>query len=38
MDRLGYREYFAEGGDLGTGVTDEMAARKPAGLKGIHQR
>ena len=37
MDRLGYREYFAEGGDLGAGVTDEMAIRKPAGLKGIHQ-
>ena len=37
MDRLGYGEYFAEGGDLGTAVTDEMAIRKPAGLKGIHQ-
>ncbi|GIM96711.1 epoxide hydrolase family protein [Paractinoplanes toevensis] len=36
MDRLGYDEYFAEGGDLGAGVTDEMAAREPAGLKGIH--
>jgi pimeloyl-ACP methyl ester carboxylesterase len=36
MDRLGYAEYFAEGGDLGAGVTDEMAVRRPAGLKGIH--
>ncbi|MFI5959008.1 epoxide hydrolase family protein [Cryptosporangium sp. NPDC051539] len=36
MDRLGYPEYFAQGGDLGAGVTDEIAARNPSGLRGIH--
>ena len=36
MDRLGYDEYFAEGGDLGAAVTDEMAVRRPPGLRGIH--
>ena len=36
MDRLGYRRWGAQGGDLGCAVTDEMARRAPAGLIGMH--
>jgi epoxide hydrolase len=36
MDRLGYDRWAAQGGDLGCGVTDEIARRVPAGLIGIH--
>lgn len=36
MDRLGYNRWAAQGGDLGCGVTDEMARRVPAGLIGMH--
>ncbi|MTD56480.1 epoxide hydrolase family protein [Amycolatopsis pithecellobii] len=36
MDRLGYREWYAQGGDLGAAVTEEIANLQPAGLQGIH--
>ncbi len=36
MDRLGYSEYVAQGGDWGNAVTEQMALVKPEGLKGIH--
>lgn len=36
MDRLGYDRWGAQGGDLGTGVTDEIARRAPDGLVGMH--
>jgi pimeloyl-ACP methyl ester carboxylesterase len=36
MDRLGYDRWGAQGGDLGCGVTDEIARRAPAGLIGMH--
>jgi epoxide hydrolase len=36
MDRLGYDRWAAQGGDLGCGVTDEIARRAPAGLIGMH--
>jgi epoxide hydrolase len=36
MDHLGYDRWYAQGGDLGAGVTDEIAAMKPDGLAGIH--
>jgi epoxide hydrolase len=36
MDRLGYDRWAAQGGDLGCGVTDEIARRVPAGLIGMH--
>lgn len=36
MDRLGYDRWGAQGGDLGCGVTDEIAKLKPAGLIGTH--
>jgi len=36
MDRLGYRRWAAQGGDLGCGVTDEIARRAPDGLIGMH--
>ena len=35
-DRLGYDRWAAQGGDLGCGVTDEIARRTPAGLIGMH--
>ncbi|HEV7628646.1 MAG TPA: epoxide hydrolase, partial [Streptomyces sp.] len=36
MERLGYTEYVAQGGDWGAVVTDLMGAQAPAGLVGIH--
>jgi pimeloyl-ACP methyl ester carboxylesterase len=39
MDRLGYTDWFAQGGDLGASVTAELAglqAAKSIGLAGIH--
>jgi pimeloyl-ACP methyl ester carboxylesterase len=36
MDRLGYSEYVAQGGDWGNAVTEQMALLKPPGLLGIH--
>lgn len=36
MQRLGYAEYYAQGGDWGAGVTTWMAKQHVAGLKGIH--
>lgn len=36
MTALGYSRYYAQGGDWGSGVTTVMAAKRPAGLLGIH--
>ena len=36
MNRLGYTRYFAQGGDWGNAVTEQMALQTPAGLIGIH--
>ena len=36
MERLGYREYLAQGGDWGAAVTTAMGFQRPAGLQGIH--
>src|SRR6187401_1876949 len=36
MERLGYTEYVAQGGDWGNAVTEQMALLKPEGLLGIH--
>ncbi len=36
MDRLGYSRYVAQGGDVGTDVTDAMGRQAPEGLLGIH--
>ena len=36
MDRLGYRRYVAQGGDVGAIVTDVMGRQAPDGLIGIH--
>lgn len=36
MRRLDYARWGAHGGDLGAGVTDEIAARSPEGLVGTH--
>ena len=36
MDRLGYGEYLAQGGDWGGGITTQLAKLRPAGLRGIH--
>jgi pimeloyl-ACP methyl ester carboxylesterase len=36
MNRLGYTQYVAQGGDWGNAVTEQMALQKPAGLVGIH--
>ena len=36
MDRLGYTRYVAQGGDVGTDVTDAMGRQAPEGLVGIH--
>jgi pimeloyl-ACP methyl ester carboxylesterase len=36
MHRLGYSRYVAQGGDVGSAVTDAMAAQAPEGLVGIH--
>jgi pimeloyl-ACP methyl ester carboxylesterase len=36
MDRLGYTRYVAQGGDVGSYVTDAMGRQAPEGLLGIH--
>jgi pimeloyl-ACP methyl ester carboxylesterase len=36
MDRLGYKHYVAQGGDVGASVTDAMGRQAPDGLLGIH--
>jgi pimeloyl-ACP methyl ester carboxylesterase len=36
MQRLGYTEYVAQGGDWGNAVTEQLALLKPPGLLGIH--
>jgi pimeloyl-ACP methyl ester carboxylesterase len=36
MDRLGYTNYVAQGGDVGAAVTDFMGRQGPKGLLGIH--
>jgi pimeloyl-ACP methyl ester carboxylesterase len=36
MNRLGYTRYVAQGGDVGSAVTDAMGRQAPDGLAGIH--
>jgi len=36
MDRLGYTEFVAQGGDWGAAVTQTMGMQAPLGLLGIH--
>ena len=36
MNRLRYTRYVAQGGDVGSAVTDTMALQAPDGLAGIH--
>jgi pimeloyl-ACP methyl ester carboxylesterase len=36
MSRLGYTRYVAQGGDVGSAVTDAMGRQAPEGLIGIH--
>ena len=36
MHRLGYTRYVAQGGDVGSAVTDAMGRQGPEGLIGIH--
>ena len=36
MHRLGYTRYVAQGGDVGSAVTDAMGRQGPDGLLGIH--
>ena len=36
MQRLGYKEYVAQGGDWGNAVSEVMALQQPPGLLGIH--
>jgi epoxide hydrolase len=36
MDRLGYRQWAAQGGDWGAGVTTTLGYMAPPGLVGIH--
>jgi pimeloyl-ACP methyl ester carboxylesterase len=36
MQRLGYTQYVAQGGDWGNAVTEFMAVQEPPGLRGIH--
>jgi pimeloyl-ACP methyl ester carboxylesterase len=36
MQRLGYSQYVAQGGDWGNAVTEHMALQQPPGLLGIH--
>ncbi|HEX9169256.1 MAG TPA: alpha/beta fold hydrolase [Roseiarcus sp.] len=36
MKRLGYTRFVAQGGDLGSGISDLMALQAPPGLLGIH--
>lgn len=36
MERLGYKDYIAQGGDWGAGVTSCIGSINPPGLKAIH--
>ena len=36
MDRLGYTRYVAQGGDVGSAITDAMGRQAPKGLLGVH--
>lgn len=36
MERLGYRDWVAQGGDWGGVVTSALAAAKPAGCRAVH--
>ncbi|WP_202868691.1 epoxide hydrolase family protein, partial [Kribbella antibiotica] len=36
MHRLGYTRYVAQGGDVGSAVTDNLGRQAPTGLLGIH--
>jgi pimeloyl-ACP methyl ester carboxylesterase len=36
MNRLGYTRYVAQGGDVGSAITDAMGRQAPDGLLGIH--
>ena len=36
MQRVGYAQFVAQGGDWGNAVTEQMALLKPPGLLGIH--
>jgi pimeloyl-ACP methyl ester carboxylesterase len=36
MNRLGYTQYVAQGGDVGAAVTDALGRQGPEGLIGIH--
>jgi len=36
MQRLGYTQYVAQGGDWGNAVSEDMALQQPPGLLGIH--
>jgi pimeloyl-ACP methyl ester carboxylesterase len=36
MQRLGYSDYVAQGGDVGAGIADAMSRQAPDGLTGIH--
>jgi pimeloyl-ACP methyl ester carboxylesterase len=36
MQRLGYTQYVAQGGDWGDAITEQMALQAPPGLRGIH--
>jgi pimeloyl-ACP methyl ester carboxylesterase len=36
MERLGYEQYVAQGGDQGAGVTDALGRLAPKGLLGMH--
>ncbi|WP_338069012.1 epoxide hydrolase family protein [Sphingomonas crocodyli] len=36
MERLGYADYIAQGGDWGAGISQAMGAQAPAGLAAIH--
>jgi len=36
MERLGYGEYLAQGGDWGGGITTQLGKLRPGGLRGIH--
>jgi pimeloyl-ACP methyl ester carboxylesterase len=36
MNRLGYTQYVAQGGDVGASITDAMGRQAPEGLVGIH--
>ena len=36
MERLGYEQYIAQGGDWGAGVTTAIAAMQPQGCMGVH--